>query len=324
MKIVTIGTGFIVEDFIKVAKQVENVEIVGSYSRSLERAKEFSQNLGIRLAYDSLSTLANDDEVNTVYIASPNALHYQQAKFFLENGKHVIIEKPIMSNVEHAEELLALAKQNDLFIFEAISNIHTPNFKMIKENIDKLGDLKLVHANYSQYSSRYDLFKAGETPNVFNPEFTGGALMDLNIYNIQLIYHLFGLPVDSHYYPNVERGIDTSGILMMDYGSFKASSSAAKDSASPSYFMVQGDKGYIRSSAPTNELLNIEIKTDTETLTFDHNEDKHRLYYEIVHFGDVFESGDKSRAYEEFEKSIEVLGILEKSWKQNNFDFKDK
>ena len=191
MKIITVGTGVIVEDFIKTAKEIKQVEIVGSYSRELSRAKEFSDKMGIVKFYDSFSTIVADDEVDTVYIASPNALHYSQAKYFLENDKNVIIEKPIMSSAVNARELLELAKENNLFIFEAISNVRTPNFEFFKENISKLGPIRLIQANYSQYSSRYDLFKLGETPNVFNPEFSGGALMDLNVYNIQLIYNLF-------------------------------------------------------------------------------------------------------------------------------------
>ncbi len=323
MKIVTVGSGMIVEEFIKAAKLVDTVEIVGCYSRDLDRAEEFANKMGIVKFYDSFSTIVEDDEINTVYIATPNALHYSQAKYFLENNKHVIIEKPIMSEEVHAKELLQLAKKNELFILEAISNVHTPNFKVIKDYLNKLGPIKLVHANYSQYSSRFDLFRDGETPNVFNPQFSGGANMDLNIYNIQLIYHLFGLPKDSHYYPNVMRDIDTSGVLVMDYGDFKAVASAAKDSVSTCYFMVQGEYGFIRSVGPTNELPNLYIKTKDEEFKVDYNL-KHRLYSEIETFGQLFKDKDFKRVYEKFEESIDVLSILEKSWRDNNFNFKDR
>lgn len=323
MKIITVGSGVIVEDFIKATHSVNNVEVVGCYSRDLSRAKQFAQKMGIMKYYDSLSTIVADDEIDTVYIASPNALHYSQAKYFLENHKHVIIEKPIMSEVKNGLELLELAKKNKLFVFEAISNVHTPNFEVFKEHLDKLGPIKLVQANYSQYSSRYDLFMDGETPNVFNPAFSGGSLMDLNIYNIQLTYHLFGLPIDSHYFPNIERGIDTSGVLVMDYGSFKAVTSAAKDSASTSYFQVQGVNGYIRSTGPTNELPDVFVKTKDMEFTVDYNV-KHRLVGEVETFGKLFEEKDFETVYHKFEQSLEVLSILEKSWNQANLGFKDR
>lgn len=323
MKIVTVGTGVIVEEFIKAAKQVEDVTIVGGYSRTLDRAEQFANKVDIEKAYDSFDTIIADASVDTVYIATPNALHYNQAKYFLENGKNLIIEKPLMSTVEHAAELLQLAKDKNLFIFEAISNVHTPNYDVFREYVNKIGDIKLVHANYSQYSSRYDLFKAGETPNVFNPEFSGGVLMDLNIYNIHLIYHLFGLPDDSTYFPNIERGIDTSGVLVMDYGKFKATASGAKDSASPSYFIVQGDEGYIASFGATNELKDLHIKTKDEEFKVDYNM-KHRLYSEVEAFEKIFATGNYDEAYAKFEKSLEVLSILEKSWRSHNLGFTDK
>lgn len=323
MRIITVGTGVIVEDFIKTAKEIKEVEIVGSYSRTLSRAKEFSDKMGIVKFYDSFSTIVEDDEVDAVYIASPNALHYSQAKYFLENNMNVIIEKPIMSEAAHARELFELAKQNELFIFEAISNIQTPNFKFIKEYIPKLGPIRMVQANYSQYSSRYDLFKEGQKPNVFNPEFSGGALMDLNVYNIQLIYNLFGKPAKSQYYPNMMEGIDTSGVLIMDFGKFKAVSSAAKDSESFGYFQVQGEDGYIISRGPTNELKSLYVKTKDEEFEIDYNL-KPRLHSEIVEFGQLFLNKDLKKTYENFERSIEVLEILEESWRQNDLGFKDK
>lgn len=323
MKIVTVGSGMIVEEFITAAKEVDTVEIVGCYSRDIARAEEFANKMGIVKFYDSFSTIVEDDEVNTIYIATPNALHYSQAKYFLENNKHVIIEKPLMSEEANARELFELAKQNKLFILEAISNVHTPNFKIVKEYLGKLGPIKLVHANYSQYSSKYDLFRDGETPNVFNPEFSGGANMDLNIYNIHLIYHLFGLPKDSHYFPNLVRNIDTSGALVMDYGDFKAIATAAKDSASTCFFQVQGEHGFIRSVGPTNELPDLYIKIKDEEIKIDHNV-KHRLFSEVETFGQLFKDQDFDTVYDKFEKSLEVLTILEKSWRQNDFNFKDR
>lgn len=323
MKIVTIGTGMIVENFIDTAKQIELVEIVGCYSRELSRAEDFSNKRGVVNSYDSFSTIVADDQVDTIYIASPNALHYKQAKYFLENNKNVIIEKPLMTEAKHAKELLEIAKKNKLFIFEAISNVHTPNFKFIKEYLPKLGKIKLVQANYSQYSSRYDIFKEGKTkPNIFNPEFSGGALMDLNIYNIQLIYNLFGKPNDVNYFPNIREGIDTSGILVMDYKDFKTVSSTAKDSESFSYFQVQGDKGYIISRGPTNELKSLYIKTADEEFEIDYNLN-HRLHAEIVAFGEIFKNKDYKKTYEKFEKSIDVVEILEKSWEPQKLGFKD-
>lgn len=323
MKIITIGTSLITRDFIKTAQEIDDVEIIGTYSREISKAQEFSKELGIREAFNSFQSILKNEQVNTIYIASPNALHYKQAKFFLENGKNVIVEKPLTSELSRAKELFDLAKKNELFIFEAISNVHTPNFSIFKEYILKLGEIRLVQASFSQYSSRYQLFKDGKRPNVFNPDFSGGALMDLNVYNIHLICSLFGKPRKINYFPNIVDHIDTSGVMVMDYENFKAVSVAAKDSEAMSYFQVQGDKGYIIAKGSNHKLNSIYIKIGDQEQSFDYNT-KPRLYSEIVKFSELYKNKNYKESYTLFENSLIVVEILEKAWSQNNLNFKDQ
>ena len=89
-------------------------------------------------------------------------------------------------------------------MIEAITNQYLENFKVIKDSLSEIGDIKIVNINYSQYSSRYDAFKQGEIAPAFNPKMGGGALRDLNIYNIHLLVGLFGNPNRVEYLPNVE------------------------------------------------------------------------------------------------------------------------
>ena len=126
------------------------------------------------------------------------------------------------------------------------------NYNKIRELLPRVGKVKLVQCNFSQYSSRYDAFCAGETPVSFDPARAGGALMDLNVYNISYIVGLFGEPNQVHYTANIERGIDTSGILTMEYNSFRAVSIAAKDCGAPARYVIQGTKGYILQKSTAN------------------------------------------------------------------------
>ena len=112
--------------------------------------------------------------------------------------------------------------------------------------------MKLVQCNFSQYSSRYDAFCAGDVQPAFDPACAGGALMDLGVYNVSYIVGLFGEPNQAKYTANMERGIDTSGILTMDYSGFKAVSIAAKDCAAPARYIIQGTKGYIMQKSTAN------------------------------------------------------------------------
>lgn len=191
-------------------------------------------------------------DVDVVYLAVPNNQHARYAKVAIEAGKHVIVEKPMAINALQAEELANLARRRKVFLFEAMTTQYLENYNKIRELLPRVGKVKLVQCNFSQYSSRYDAFCAGETPVSFDPARAGGALMDLNVYNISYIVGLFGEPNQVHYTANIERGIDTSGILTMEYNSFRAVSIAAKDCGAPARYVIQGTKGYILQKSTAN------------------------------------------------------------------------
>ena len=119
MKVGTIGTGFIVDWFLNAVKQNEGVEAVGMYSRKEESARPLSEKYGIKNIYTDYKEMLANNDIDTVYIASPNSLHYSYAKEALLAGKHVICEKPFTSTVKEFMELKQLAKEKQLFLFEA-------------------------------------------------------------------------------------------------------------------------------------------------------------------------------------------------------------
>ncbi len=322
MNIVTVGTGWIVEEFIESAKTVDGVLIVGNYSRDIERAKEFSLKVGAEKVYDSFEDVVNDEDVDTVYIATPNAIHYKQAKYFLENGKNVIIEKTIVAELDHAKELYEIAKENNLMLFEAISNIHMPNFKVIKESLKDLGDVRIVTSNFSKPSSQFENYKAGRQANKFDPKLAAGALMDVTMYNIQLIYNLFGMPKDAEYYANIENGIDTSGVVVMDYGNFKALAIGGMDSNATAYFEIQAENGYIRSNSLPNEISNLELNLNDEVTLINKNENL-RMSYEISVFNELLNTKNYDQTYKNFEDSLNVLEIIQTVLHKSGLVFKD-
>ena len=217
----TIGSGVIVHSVLDGVQRTEGIRLAAVYSRSEEKGEALAKEYGAAKVYTDMDAFLQDGEVNVVYIATPNLLHYQQTKAALLAGKHVICEKPFCTKAEQAGELVALAKEKHLFLVEAAPTTFLPNFEVLKQNLPKIGKIKLVLANYSQYSSRYDKLLQGEIPNIFNPEFAGGCLMDINFYNVYLNVALFGKPQEAVYYPNLFNGlIDTSGVVMLRYDGF--------------------------------------------------------------------------------------------------------
>ena len=197
-------------------------------------------------------------------------------------------------------------------LLEAVSTRYLPNLKKIKELLPELGEIRIVTANYSQYSSRYDAFKKGETLPVFDPHKSGGALMDLNIYNISLMADLFGMPKEVHYAANMVRGIDTSGILTMDYGNFQCVCIGAKDCKAPVSTCIQGDRGCICISTPVHMLSGFELYKNEDSRDklsgqkggrfYDYNEGKHRMYHEFREFIRIVHEKDRACA----ERMLEV------------------
>ena len=114
MKFAVIGTFWLCENMIKALLNVDGAEYYAQYSRSLKKAEDFSKPFGKVKLFDDLEKLAKDPDIDAVYIASPNALHYQQAKLMLENGKHVLLEKPFTTSVDDTQKLISEAKKRNL------------------------------------------------------------------------------------------------------------------------------------------------------------------------------------------------------------------
>ena len=252
MKLGILGTGKIVQEFLPwlTENQPFTVQALCSTERSAPLAQELCEKYGI--PQHTTNYLELLQWVDVVYIAVPNLQHARYARVALEAGKHVICEKPLAPTATLTEELVALAQHKKVFLFEAMTTQYLANYKKIRELLPRIGTVKLVQCNFSQYSSRYDAFCAGETPPVFDPACAGGALMDLNVYNVSYVVGLFGEPNLVKYTANIERGIDTSGILTMDYSSFRAVCIAAKDCAAPARCIIQGTRGYIMQKSTPN------------------------------------------------------------------------
>lgn len=316
MKLAILGTGKIVEEVLPVLKEINGIELsaILSTPRSIEKAEKLAELYAISQAssdYDSI--LANPD-VDTVYVALPNHLHYDYAKKALLAGKHAICEKPFTLTLAEFEDLAKIAEQKNRILLEAITNQYLGNFASIKANLAKLGDIKIVECNYSQYSSRYDAFKRGEIAPAFDPAKGGGALRDLNIYNIHLVVGLFGKPERVQYLANMERGVDTSGILIMDYGNFKAACIGAKDCSADIKSTIQGNKGSIAVLGPTNSMPELSLSLNGQSLTMiNENSLNHRMHDEFVAFQAIIEHEDMTATKLALDHSHLVMEVLDQA-----------
>ena len=262
MKLGIIGTGKIIIDALYAMEPLKEISCNAIFARprSKDKGEELAKQYSIPEVYTDYDELLDKADIDTVYIGLINSVHYEYAKRALEKKKNVILEKPFAGTYEEAKGLIDLARRNDLFVFEAITVLHNDVIEKMKENLPKLGKIRMMLANYSQYSSRYDNYLAGQVDHAFDPDFLGGALRDINVYNIHYAVELFGLPEKTHYYPNIGfNGIDISGTMVMEYDGFSAVCTGAKDSDSPGFVSIQGEKGYMRIDGKPNVAPNLTI-----------------------------------------------------------------
>ncbi|MBZ2111443.1 Gfo/Idh/MocA family protein [Streptococcus infantis] len=228
LKLGIIGTGAISHHFIEAAHTSQEFQLVAVYSRKLTTAQQFTspyQNVSL---FDNLEDFFQS-EFDIVYIASPNSLHFTQAKAALSAGKHVILEKPAVTQPQEWQDLVETAQENQCFIFEAARNYHEDAFATIK---DFLADKQVLGAdfNYAKYSSKMPDLLAGNTPNVFSDRFAGGALMDLGIYPIYAAVRLFGKPTHATYQAQqLDNTIDLNGDGVLSYPEFQVHIKAGKN-----------------------------------------------------------------------------------------------
>lgn len=319
----TIGTSWITKSFIKAAQLSGEFNLTAVYSRSEKKAKSFIEEFNVNDVFTDIEAMAKCNDIDMVYIASPNSLHFEQALLFLKNKKHVVCEKPIFSNTKELDEAFKTADENGVFLFEATRNIHTPNFNTLKEKLGMAGQLRSAVLPYIQYSSRYDVFLQGEEPNVFSASFSGGALVDLGVYSVSLAAGLFGAPKKVSYHPVMLRsGIDGAGTLVLEYDGFVCTVICSKISHSSMSPEIHGEKGtfILEDVAPISKLEFVDNHTkESENLGVPQEEQD--MVYECRDFAAIINTNNQ-REYEKWRNlSTTVLQITEEARKQNNIIF---
>jgi predicted dehydrogenase len=319
----TVGTGWITATFIEAAKLSGKLSLAAVYSRTLDKAQELAHTYNAAHYFTDLEEMAKSPEIQAVYIASPNSVHFEQALTFLKNKKHVICEKPIFSNTAELQEAYRTAEENGVYLFEAIRNIHTPNFRILKEKLHMAGNLRSAILPYMKYSSRYDLFLQGEEPNIFSSTYSGGALVDLGVYPLFLAVGLFGEPNKVTYYPVILRsGVDGSGTLVLEYQDFVCTILCSKISDSELPCEIQGEKGtfILEDAAPISKIKFIDNHTK-ESEIFSVAQEVENMVYECINFAEIIETNNEQEYEKLKEWSKKVLRVTEEARKQNNIVF---
>ncbi|MCW4374958.1 Gfo/Idh/MocA family oxidoreductase [Listeria monocytogenes] len=323
MKLGIMGTNWITDSFIEGAINSGEWNLTAVYSRTEEKARAFGEKYGELTYFTDIEEMGKSDALDAVYIASPNALHYQHAVSLLKNKKHVIVEKPIFSTVAELEHAHQITRENNVFLFEAARHIQEPNFKRLQENIEKVGTIHGATLAYMKYSSRYDQVLNGEEPNIFSLKFSGGSIVDLGVYPLYSAITLFGEPVKATYFATkLPTGVDGLGPIILEYPTFNITIIQGKNSQSFLPSEIYGQKG----------TLIVDPLTGIEKITFYDNATKEEtelagpvvandMQFEAAEFARIIEQSDRDTYEYLADLSLKVLRVSNELRHQNDIWF---
>lgn len=323
MKLGIMGTNWITDAFIEGAINSGEWNLTAVYSRTEEKARAFGEKYGELTYFTDIEEMGQSDACDAVYIASPNALHYQHAVSLLKNKKHVIVEKPIFSTVAELEHAHQIARENNVFLFEAARHIQEPNFKRLQESIEKVGTIHGATLAYMKYSSRYDQVLNGEEPNIFSLKFSGGSIVDLGVYPLYSAITLFGEPVKATYFATkLPTGVDGLGPIILEYPTFNVTIIQGKNSQSFLPSEIYGQKG----------TLIVDPLTGIEHITFYDNATKEEaelagptvandMQFEAAEFARIIEQSDRDTYEYLADLSLKVLRVSNELRHQNDIWF---
>jgi len=209
-----LATGNIAASMAEALQEVEDAELTAVGSRSQASADAFGDKWNIPHPHSSYEALANDPDIDIIYIATPHNFHYDNMMLCLNAGKHVLCEKPLTLNAKEAAECIALAQQKGLFLMEAVWMRFFPAMAQVRQWVadGTIGDIHLVQADFC-IDVPFDV-----THRLYNPALGGGALLDLGIYPLSLTTMLLGFPQEIVSHAHIgQTGVDETNALTLRY-----------------------------------------------------------------------------------------------------------
>ncbi|MDE6055116.1 MAG: Gfo/Idh/MocA family oxidoreductase [Lachnospiraceae bacterium] len=236
------GTGKMAGVMAGTVKKMKNVRCHGVASRSEDRAQEFANEYGVKVAYTSYEEMMLDNKIDLIYIATPHSEHYANMKLCIENGKNVLCEKAFTANAKQTEEILALAKKKSVFVAEAMWVRYMPMLTTIKGILNSgiIGEPTMLTANLG--------YPISDKKRLTEPALAGGALLDLGVYLLNFAAMMFGKDIDKIDSSCVitDTGVDASESITITYKDGRvAVLNCTMNGLSDRRGVIYGPKGYI-------------------------------------------------------------------------------
>ena len=305
-----LGLGNIAHKFALDLALVPQSELVAVASRSLVKAKDFANSIPQDPKYQlgSYEALFENDEVEVIYIATPHHAHKKWAIEAMKHGKHVLCEKPVGINKGEVADMIACARENDVFLMEGLWSRFNPALLKMKEVIDGglIGEVKFIQADFA-----FNAMGRSLESRVWNPKLAGGTLLDIGIYPIFLSYWLLGLPekisAEAHFHP---LGVDQQLSMLFTYPDAYANLHSSFTCESEMQATIGGTKGHILIHPRWHETNGFTVVTDERTDVEEITKGK-GYTHEIEEVHRVLGSGALQSPYWSWENSLDLIGLMD-------------
>ncbi len=310
-----LGLGTIAKAFVTGLRVVTDAEVVAVGSRSLEKAQAFAADYHVPRAHGSYAALVADPDVDVIYIATPHPMHLGDVELCLNAGKAVLCEKPMAVNCKQVERMVSLARTNKIFLMEAMWTRFLPMMVHIRKWLadGAIGEARQVSADFG--------FRGAWEPQgrLLNPDYAGGALLDVGIYPIAFAAMVFGS--QPHYIGGCahigKTGVDEQAVMALGFsGGGQASLRCAIQTQSPQNARIDGTAGSIvihnEFWKATKATLFAQGKEETVELPFLAN----GYEYEAMEVGRCIRAGLTESPTMPLSESLALMDILDRLRKQ--------
>ncbi|WP_445957078.1 Gfo/Idh/MocA family protein [Yeosuana sp.] len=314
-----IGLGTIAHKFATDLVSITDAELYAVASRSQEKADAFAQKYGATIAYNSYEALANDPNIDAVYIATPHTLHKENTLMCLEKGKAVLTEKPFAMNAGDVNIMIAKAQEKNVLLMEALWTYFLPHYQFVlkKLNNKTYGDIQKITCDFG-FKRPYNT-----DTRLFNKSLGGGSLLDIGIYPIFTTLSTLGLPdnIDASA-TFFENGADSSCTMLFTYNNdVKVYLKSSLIEELPTEAIFYCEKGTIKINRQFHRPSTVSIIVDGKEEILDFNYKSIGYYYEILHFNELLRNGKTESPIMSFEFSKQLISVLDSVRKRINLDY---
>ena len=304
-----IGLGAIAHKFATDLLTVNDAELYAVASRNQEKAHVFAEKFGAKKAYGSYEALANDATIDAVYIATPHALHKENAIMCLKNGIAVLCEKPFAMNAEEGEAMIACAKQHNTLLMEALWTNFLPHYQFVLKQLNNktYGNILKMESDFG-FQRDYDT-----SARLFNKAMGGGSLLDIGIYPIFAALSTLGLPKNIDAAATFfENGTDATCNMTFTYeNNVKAYLKSSLVEVLPTQAIFYCEKAIIKINTMFHMPTTVSIIVDGKEDIKDFGYQTIGYHYEAIHFNQLFRDGKTESDIMTFEFSRNLIKTLD-------------